>query len=55
MNMLKLLENFENGNTIRLYMTDEKEYVVNNAQYKKFDFLKMLGRVEAFKVIYINK
>ena len=55
MNMLSLLENFEKGNTIRLFMDDEKQYVVNNAQYKKFDFLKMLGRVEAFKVIYINK
>ena len=55
MNMLSLLENFEKGNTIRLFMDDEKQYVVNNAQYKKHDFLRMLSRVEDFKVIYINK
>ena len=55
MNMLSLLENFKKGNTIRLFMDDEKQYVVNNAQYKKHDFLRMLSRVEDFKVIYINK
>lgn len=53
--MLSLLKNFENGNTIRLFMKDDKEYVVNNAQYKKFEFLRMLCRVENFKVIYVNK
>lgn len=55
MNILSLLENFEKGNTIRLFMYDEKQYVVNNVQYKKHDFLRMISRVEDFKVIYINQ
>lgn len=55
MNMLHLLENFEKGNTIRLFMKNEKEYVVNNIQYKRHDFLRMLIRVKNFKVIHINK
>ncbi len=42
MNMLSLLENFEKGNTIRLFMDDEKQYVVNNAQYKNMIFYECL-------------
>ena len=55
MNMLHLLENFENGNTIRLFMNDDKEYIVNNVQYKKHEFLRLLIRVVDFKVIHFNK
>lgn len=54
MSMYDLLKNYESGNTMRLFMKDEKQYVVNNCQYKKYEFLRMLNRVASFKVIHHN-
>lgn len=55
MNMFDLLYNFENGNTIRLYYKDGREYVVNYKQYKKPDFLRMIAKTKDFKVIHVHK
>jgi hypothetical protein len=52
--MASLLQSFERGDTLRLVMYDGSNYVVNNANYKKKDFLVMLGRVESFIVSYYN-
>lgn len=52
MSMFDLLKNYESGNTMRLFMKDEKQYVVNNCQYKKYELLRMLSRVDSFKVIH---
>lgn len=55
MNMFDLLYNFENGNTIRLYYKDGREYIVNNKQYKKNAFLRMIAKSKNFKVIHAHK
>lgn len=55
MNMFDLLYNFENGNTIRLSYKDGREYVVNNKQYKKPAFLRMVAKTKYFKVIHAHE
>lgn len=54
-NMIELLAHFEKGNTLRLIMNDDTHYIVNNAQYRKKDFLRMVSKIKEIHVLWINE
>lgn len=53
-NVKILLTNYENSNTIRLYLKDKREYVVNNTNMKRKALILLIAKLEMFEIIYDN-
>ena len=52
--VIRLLRNYDQGNTVRMNMKDGSSYVGNCTNYERKDFIEFLDRIDNYEVIWQN-